>query len=155
MWRKDIKEPLITGNQSFTIVPNGTSYVVDLIKGKLSQSDDENGDLKFRINIPPSISGKYPDWSCEFRVVNGVLAEENDASSPMYLAPTTGYTSAFNFDSATSSWNRQNGSLRFYLRLKDGKEYGRISIDMAACVRNPNKLRIEYAINPTGSRILR
>lgn len=156
LWRNDIKEPLITGQKSFSIEPNGTSYIVDLTKGTISQSDGEDGDLKLRINMPPPVGGKYPDWWCEFRTVNGGLAEETDSSSPMFLAPTAGYTNLFSFsESATNPWNRQSGNLRFFLRLKNGNEYGRISIDMAACARNPNRLRIEYAINPTGSLILR
>ncbi len=156
LWRNDIKEPLITGQKSFPIEPNGTPYAIDFSSGTISPATTTSGDLELRINIPPPVGGKYPDWSCEFRPVNGGLAEETDTSSPMYLAPTVGYTNLFSyFQSPTNPWAPRNGTLRFYLRLKDGKEYGRISIDMALCVRNPNKLRVEYAINPTGSRILR
>jgi hypothetical protein len=156
LWRNDIKEPLITGQKSLPIEPNGTPYVIDFSKGAILQSDGEGGDLILRIDMPPAIDGKYPDWSCEFRTVNGGLTEETDTSSAMFLAPTTGYSNLFSFfESATNPWNRQSGTLRLFLRLKDGKEYGRVSIDMAGCARKPDILRVEYAINPTGSRILR
>jgi hypothetical protein len=156
LWRNDIKEPLITGQKAFPIEPNGTSYVINFSKGTISLSGAENGDLEFRINMLPPIDGKYPHWSCEFQPVNGGLAEETDISSAMYLAPTSGYTNLFSFAiSPANPWTRQSGTLRFYLRLKDGEEYGRVLIDMAAWARKTNILRVEYAINPTGSRILR
>jgi hypothetical protein len=156
LWRNDIKEPLITGQKSFPIEPNGTSYVINFSKGAISLSGTEDGDLKLRINLPQPIASKSPNWSCEFQPVNGGLAEETDTSAAMYLAPTSGYSNLFNFAiSPTNPWTRQSGTLRFYLRLKDGKEYGRLSIDMAMWTTRPNILRVQYAINPTGSRILR
>ncbi len=155
-WRNDIKEPLITGQKSFPIKPDGTSYLIDFSKGTISLSGAENGDLEFRMNMLPLIDGKYPHWSCDFQPVNGGLAEETDASSAMYLAPTSGYSNLFGFAlSPANPWTRQSGTLRFYLRLNGGKEYGRVLIDMAMWARKPNLLRVEYAINPTGSRILR
>jgi hypothetical protein len=156
LWRNDIKEPLIKGGKSFPIEPDGTTYVIDFAKGTISSSGAEVGDFKLHFNLPQPIDRKHPNWSCEFQPVNGGLAEEPDASAAMYLAPTSGYSNLFNFAiSPTNPWTRQSGTLRFYLCLKDGKEYGRISIDMAMWARKPNILRVEYAVNPNGSRILR
>ncbi len=95
-------------------------------------------------------------WSLEIRSLNGSLAEERDSSSTMYLAPTEGYTNKFNITvDATNKWNRSSGVLRFFVRLKGGAEYGRFSIDLATYHRTGGQMRIDYAINPTGSRILR
>jgi hypothetical protein len=156
LWRNEIKEVLITGRKSFPIKPDGTSYVINFSEGAISLSGAGNGDFELRINMLPRIDGKSPHWSCEFQPVNGGLAEETDLSSAMYLAPTSGYTNLFSFGlSPTNPWTRQSGTLRFYLRLKNGTEYGRISIDMAMWARKPNILRIDYAINPTGLHILK
>jgi hypothetical protein len=49
------------------------------------------------------------------------------------------------------------GQHRFYLTLKNGKEYGRFSVELFAPYNDqiPGLIDIKYAINPSGSRILR
>lgn len=156
LWRNDIKELLITGQKSFPIEPNGTSYVINFSTGTISQLGVGDGDFECRLNMLPLIGGKYPHWSCEFQTVNGGLAEETNASAAMYLAPTSGYSNQFSFAiSPTNPWTHESGTLRFYLRLKNGKEYGRVSIDIALWTRKSHTLHVEYAINPKNSRILR
>jgi hypothetical protein len=80
------------------------------------------------------------------------LEDENDQA--MYVAPTDGYSNSFHFD-ARNGWPDTTGAKHFFLKLKDG-EYGRASVEIMAYFNKqvPGLIRIEYAINPTGSHIL-
>lgn len=158
MWKADIHEKLITGSKVFPIVPDGRSYLIDLIKGTISEAS--TGDLKIWVKRPAQIAfGQRYDWSCEMEVMNGELLQENDRSAAMYEAPANGYTNSFSFTEAAtaSGWGDTTGEQRFYVRLNGGREYGRISIELEAYYNNriPALIRISYAINPSGSRILR
>jgi hypothetical protein len=156
MWRKDIKEPLLKGERLLQTVPDGTAYVLDLTNGAILPSEDQSGDLRIWVKLLNKIDDRNSDWSCEIRAINGGLLEEVDSSSPMYIAPVEGYTNTFSLSvNSTNGWNRSTGTLRFFVRLRNGAEYGRFSIDFAAYHRNHGLMRIEYAINASGSRILR
>jgi hypothetical protein len=98
------------------------------------------------------------DWSCEIEVPNGGLLAEDDLNSAMYSAPTGGYTPTFQLQQQIKGG--QSGSIgekRFYINLNNGQEYGRITIDLIAPYNDqiPGLIRLSYAINPSGSRILR
>jgi len=76
----------------------------------------------------------------------------------MYLAPTDGYASAFQLQQQIKGGQYgETGDRLFYLKLKDGAEYGQMSIDLYAPYNDqiPGLIRLSYAINPSGSRILR
>jgi len=157
MWSTNIHEQLITGRKSFDIQPDGRPYGIDLAKGTLSESDE--GDLKVWVKRPAQVTlGQRYNWSCGIEVTNGSLLIETNVNSSMYVAPVDGYTPSFKFDQPIGSgWGDTTGKKRFYLMLKNGQEYGRISIELLAYYndRIPGLVRIEYAINPSGSRILR
>lgn len=155
MWSTNVHEQLITGGQSFHIVPDGRPYLIDLTKGTIAESGD--GDLKVWVKRPEQITyGKRYDWSCEMDVLNGGLLAAADSS--MYQAPADGYTPSFQFEQKVGSgWGDSTGEKRFYVLLNNGKEYGRITIELMAYYNDkiPGLIRLSYAINPSGSRILR
>jgi hypothetical protein len=157
MWSTNIHEQLIGGDKKFQIVPDGRSYFINLTDGTIAESGD--GDLKVWVKRPDQIIfGKRYDWSCETDVVGGGLLQETDANSSMYLAPTDGYTPSFQFEQKIGSgWGDTTGPKRFYVLLKNGKEYGRITIELMAYYNDqvPGMIRLSYAINPSGSPILR
>jgi hypothetical protein len=157
MWSTNIHEQLITGGNKFHIVPDGRSYVIDLTKGTIAESGD--GDLKVWVKRPEQITyGKRYDWSCEMDAINGGILQESDDSSSMYSAPTDGYAPSFQFEQKIGSgWGDTTGEKRFYVRLNNGQEYGRITIELMAYYNDqiPGMIRLSYAINPSGSRILR
>jgi hypothetical protein len=75
----------------------------------------------------------------------------------MYLAPVDGYESAFKFEQKVGSgWGDTTGEKQFYVRLKSGQIYGRITIELMAYYNNqiPGMVRVHYVLNPSGSRIL-
>jgi len=157
MWSTNINAQLITGEKSFQIVPDGSSYFIDLSKGTIAESG--TGDLKVWVKRPDQITyGQRYNWSCELDVVNGGLLAEADASSSMYSAPVDGYTPSFQFEQKIGSgWGDSTGPKRFYVKLSNGQEYGRITIELMAYYTDqiPGMVRLSYAINPSGSQLLR
>ena len=91
-------------------------------------------------------------------IMSGGLLQEIDVYSSMYLAPADGYMPSFQFEQIIGSgWGDSTGTKRFYIMRKNGREFGRISIELFAYYNDhiPGLIRIQYAINPSGSRILR
>lgn len=155
MWQTNIHEHLIVGERKFQIVPDGRAYFINLTDGTIAEST--GGDLKVWVSEKTLTNGSY-DWSCEIGVVNGGLLEETDPHSSMFSAPVDDYTPAFQLQQQFKGDPRgESGERRFYLKLKDGQEYGRMTIDLYAPFNNqtPGLIRLSYAINPSGSRILR
>jgi hypothetical protein len=156
MWSTNIHEQLITSSKSFQIVPDGKAYFINLTDDTISQSGE--GDLKVWIQYTNQpVRGQLYDWSAEIDVVNGGLLEESLGSS-MFEAPTDGYVPSFVWKSQIKGGQRGNiGDRQFYLLLKNGGEYGQMSINLHAPFNNqtPGLIRLSYAINPSGSHILR
>jgi hypothetical protein len=76
----------------------------------------------------------------------------------MYSAPTDGYTPSFSFQQQIKGGQSgEIGDRSFYLVLKNGQEYGKMDINLYAPYGHlhPGLIRLSYAINPSGSRILR
>jgi hypothetical protein len=167
MWSTNIHEPLITGNKSFEIIPDGRSYFINLTDGTISESPGE--DLRVWIQYTNQVvQGQLYDWSAGMEVINGGLFEvpQNimnsgffpDPPFAMYSAPTDGYIPSFSLKSQIKGGQSgEIGNRYFYLLLNGGREYGRMSINLFAPYGylHPGLVRISYAINPSGSRILR
>jgi len=155
MWSTNIHEKLISGQKSFHIVPDGRPYFIDLIDGTIAESG--TGDLKVWVKRPDQITnGQRYDWSCEVDAINGGLQVTSDYS--MYSAPPDGYVPSFQFEQTVGSgWGDSTGERRFYVTLNNGKEYGHITIELYAYYNNqiPGLIRLSYAVNPSGSLILR
>jgi hypothetical protein len=69
-----------------------------------------------------------------------------------------GYTPNFQLQQQIKGGQRGSiGTKRVYIMLKNGQEYGRITIDLLAPFNDqiPGMIRLSYAINPSGSRVLR
>lgn len=160
MWKTNIHEHLITGDKRFHIMPDGGAYVIDLSNGTIAESGE--GDLRVWIKYQPVASGgKLYDWSSEIDVINGGLLEETDNYSSMYSAPAEGYSPMFQYPQTPrqlkSGQRGRSGQHRFYVMLKNGQEYGRMTVDLVAPYNDkiPGLVEIQYAINPSGSRILK
>jgi hypothetical protein len=157
MWKTNIHERLITGDKRFHIVPDGRTYVIDLAKGTIAESGE--GDLKVSIKYPQQvIRGQLYDWLSEIDVINGGLLEETDPRSSMFSAPIDGCVPSFQYNQQIKGGQRgSTGQHRFYVKLKNGQEYGRITIELRAPYNDdiPGIIHIQYTINPSGSRILR
>lgn len=157
MWSTNIHEQLITGEKKFQIVPDGRQYMIDLTEGTIAESG--TGDLKVWVRYPAEVvPGQLYDWSSEIDAVNGGFSEETNLNSAMYFAPVDGYTPVFQYNQQIKGGQYgSTGKHRFYVMLNSGKEYGQIAIDLYAPYNDqiPGLIRLSYAINPSGSRILR
>ena len=157
MWSTNIHEQLITGEKRFSIMPDGRTYVIDLTKGTINESGD--GDLRVWVKRPdPIVFGQRYDWSCELDAANGGLLQETDSFSSMFSAPSEGYVPSFQFEQKVGSgWGDSTGSKRFYLMLKNGQEYGRMTIELYAYYNDhiSGLIEIKYAVNPNGLHILK
>jgi hypothetical protein len=157
MWSTNIHEQLVTGQKSFQITPDGRTYAIDLTRGTLAESGD--GDLKVWVKRPAQVApGDKYDWSCEIAAVNGGVLQESNLNSSMYSAPIDGYKPMFRFEQKVGSgWGDTTGTMRFYIELSHGQTFGRMSIELFAYYNEnvPGLVRIQYAVNPSGSRLLR
>jgi len=68
-----------------------------------------------------------------------------------------GYTNVFACQEQANPlrWSGATGDKRFYVKLRNGQMYGRIVINLYADFHGKPMIRISYAVNPSGSRILR
>lgn len=75
----------------------------------------------------------------------------------MFTASEAGYTNAFAHEAGTIERGHVTGDKRFYIRLRKGQIYGRITIELFAYynAQTPGLIRLVYAVNPSGSRLLR
>jgi hypothetical protein len=167
MWSTNIHEQLITGNKGFEVVPDGRPYFINLTEGAISETND--GDLKIWIQYTNQpVRGQLYDWSAGIEVINGGLLEVpqvainsgflDESPFAMYSAPKDGYIPSFSLkNQIRGGQSGEIGNRYFYLLLNNGKEYGRMSINLFAPYGrlHPGLIRISYAVNPSGSHILR
>ena len=157
MWSTNIHEHLVGGKKAFHIIPDGRLYFINLTDGTISESGA--GDLKVWVKRPEPITSRRYDWSCGMEAINGGILQESDKNAAMYEAPKDGYTTSFGYEESASAngWGDTTGEQRFYVKLNNGQEFGRLSIELEAYYNNqiPAMIRLSYAINPSGSRILR
>lgn len=96
-------------------------------------------------------------WSCELAAPGGGLQESD--SQAMFTAPEAEYTNAFAFQESPGigGWSDGFERKRFYIRLRRGRIYGCMSVDLYADYggKQPALIRLSYAVNPSGSRLLR
>jgi hypothetical protein len=158
LWHTNLNEPLIAGERKFQLVPDGRHYGIDLIKGAIAEGDE--GDLVVWIKRPES--GKPPEkysWACGMTASSG-LEPENDLNSAMSRAPSGDYTNVFKFEVTynTPAGRGMSFDNRFYFKIRDDKVYGRLKADFWTADRNDptfGLIRLSYAVNPSGSRVLR
>lgn len=158
MWPTNIHESLVTGEKRFHIVPDGRAYVIDLAKGTIAETGQ--GDLRLWIKRPEQVAlGQRYEWSCEIDAINGGgFLEETNFNSSMYSAPERGYLPVFSHqENVRSGWSDSTGMKRFYLKLDNGRQFGRMTVELFAYYNDkaPGLMEIHYAINPSGSRVLR
>jgi hypothetical protein len=156
LWSTNLHEQLITGEKSFEILPDGKPHVIVLAKGTMAETGD--GDLKIWIQYTNQVvQGRLYDWSAGIEVINGGLLEE-PYGSVMYIAPTEGYVPSFVLQQQIKGGQSgEIGDRSFYLMLRNGHKYGRMNINLYAPYGylHPGLIRLSYAINPSGSRVLR
>jgi len=155
MYPTNLHEKLISYEKKFHVVPDGRLYYINLTNGTIAESGQ--GDIKVWIKYPEqTVRGQLYDWACEVEVVDGGLCQ--DDSYYRSVAPVEGYVPTFKLQQEIKGGQRgKTGEKRFYLKLNNGPVYGKMTITLHAPYNDqiPGLIRLSYAINPTGSRILR
>ena len=163
MWKLKGPEPMMHREVNLRkIEPDGRWFTIDFLKNEITEGTNVAGDVVFQIKRPPEIKPREQyDWSFVMTAIDGGFIEvTNDA----YLneAPEIGYQQQYQMIRyATNVVNYSTYPLyrtdrTFFLKSRGGQVYGHFHINelepdyrggMAA-------LRIEYYINPAGSRNL-
>jgi hypothetical protein len=78
----------------------------------------------------------------------------------MFRAPMGEYTNAFDFNVEYNTRARDGETFdnRYYVKLRNGQIYGCVSADFWTHSREDTAfglIRLSYAVNPSGSRLLR
>lgn len=158
MWPTNLHETLTEGEKHLQVIPDGRPYFVNLTAGEISETESAANDLKFWIKYPEKVErGRTYPWLCEIDAIHGGLVESPQGTA-MPLAPSEGYVPTFSMQQQIREGQRgTTGDKSFYVMLNDGKIFGRIQINLIAPYNTgvPGMVRLSYAINPSGSRILR
>ncbi len=156
LWSTNIHEQLVVGEKSFEIQPDGKPHVIDLTKGTIAETG--SGDLRVWIQFTNQVTrGQLYGWSAGIEAINGGLLEVPHGTV-MYVAPTDNYVPSFQLQQQIKGGQSgEIGDRSFYLKFNNGQTYGRMNINLYAPYGflHPGLIRLSYAINPSGSRILR
>jgi hypothetical protein len=162
LWKRGLKQALIAGDKVFHFVPDGRRYAINLTDGIVGEAKATEGDLQFWAQRPPSAHRRQPyDWSFSLQAPDGGLLRELVSQyADMSLAPEAGYTNLYQslHHSDDLPWDDGEGQHRFYVALHGGRACARIQISVNSFddpKTGEGRLHIEYALNPSGSRILR
>lgn len=160
MWPQASKEPLVSGEKVFNLTPDARIYTLDLLKGSLKEGADDLGHLQVWIQRPLDVKfGQKYEWAFGLRAIHGGLCEELDQASSMWLAPETGYNPAYEWKqpSTPDGWSDGVANKRFFVKVQNGQICGRIAIEVYSQYGSSTDGRflVNYAVNPSGSRILR
>jgi len=162
MWKQAENVSLSNGERIYRVDPNGNILSVNLLSNDQDLTPSKESDLRLWIKRPPEVKfGQRYDWTFGIEAVAGGLIEQTNTYDSMWLAPADGYTNSCRIEihaQKNGGWGYAISGLRFYIKTRDGKIFGRIVVDARASsdgVSGGSQFRIEYAINTAGGRILK
>jgi hypothetical protein len=162
LWDKDHKPQWITDDKDFLFAPDGRPYAVDLTKLKITQATNSEGDFQFLLHrAKDARKGERFDWDILVKAENGNLLRETDEDFfNMLMAPNDAYTNTYSEShSASDRLARDWGVRQFYIKMLNGRSYGKLALswDAVAAANGPKTneagIRIQYTINPSGSAL--
>jgi hypothetical protein len=150
-------EPLIKNKNGYNIICDSRKYYINLITGKKTDNPAE-ADIAISYDVE---KGLIPfTWSADVEFLNGGVIKTNDFYT--YLAPEEGYdqnkleyqyTKDQVKDGSSTGW-RSGVREKFYTRLRNGKLYGIVIIDISVGRTGTGDIFIDRILNPSGSRNL-
>lgn len=153
-FRRGQAEALFKGGMTFyECEPDGRSYLVQLKKNRIIEGTLD-GDFRISVRRPLGWTNQIDyDWVVQIEAVNMELLETHDVF--MYQAPESGYKSSWTFTQKAGGKNyTRKVEPNFYLRSRDGTEYGRIELMIKSDSREKSAILLHYWLNPSGSRNL-
>lgn len=154
MWKKAGAEVLVRDALSEEIPCNGSPVRFDLISGTQVES---GGDIRVTLTRNPqkiAYGQRHFEWELTVDALNGGLIACRDEQ--MYLAPIEGYRDKAVLHVAADDPQWTNiGTLSVYLKLRDGKYFGRADLKVIAGSSDPTvPLYVTAYVNPNGGRNL-
>lgn len=149
IWKLQGAEPMLRTQIQAGLACDGTPRRLDLLTGRR-----DTGNLVVALTRKPTNidRGRPFDWTLTLEIPGGGLIETSDIYP--YKAPSGGYESSIsiNMPANTKQWTPQvNRSYYIF----DGKNYGRITIDIMANYQPPpTHFEVASYMNPMGSRNL-
>lgn len=146
-------EPLFVGALFHRFPPDDRSYVVDLLARTVTPGRT-GGDFIISGRRPPGPPNQQKwDWAFDVNGTAVELLEVNDEF--LNLAPTDGYAGSWTkLAKATDTNYRKKEIHRFYFRRRANRIYGTIIMELFAEYDEDFAVRINYRLNPSGSRNL-
>ena len=144
--KKGVGVDLITHDFAFSVGQNGIPIGVDLLQGK----KDQDGQMKISQNKPEYKKWKQAtEWSFKIEIPDGGFFEENDEFP--FEAPDSGYQPVveFNFQQGQTEWITHLNK-DYYIKFGTPPRYGCLHLQTSI----NTGVRLQYSINPTGSRNL-
>ena len=154
MWRMGEKAQLVSSSKFWGIIPDGRTYTIDLLQGTKVESATADGDLRISVTRPAGVSRQdHYDWSFQITPIDGGIVQTEDEF--MYEAPENGYAPSYDFRLSTADTNwTARVKKDFYIETRNGKNYGRIDLEVFAHYQGQGVLNIGWSINPNSSRNL-
>lgn len=149
LWRLQGAEPMLRTQIQAGLACDGTPRRLDPLTGRR-----DTGDLVVSLTRNPvNIDRGYSfDWTLTLEIAGGGLIETSDIYP--YEAPANGYRSSISIKmpANTKQWTPQINRTYY---IFDGKNYGRITIDLMANYQPPpTHFEVASYMNPSGSRNL-
>ena len=154
MWKKTGAERLVRKGIAHPIPYNGTPTNFDLLSGTSVAS---GGDIRVTLVRNPqqiTYGQRNYEWTLTIEALVGGLIESDDEQ--MYRAPADGYQTQLvvHMPANAADWTDEK-SINLYLKLDDGKKYGRAELKaLIGSDRQTTPFYISSFINPSGSRNL-
>ena len=154
-YKRSEAEFLVQGEYSVVVEPNGQRYGVDLINHKVFKENPEEGNFMVSIERPEGADYRTQyKWSVTIEVPGGGIISSEDVF--MNEAPQNGYQEVWSMQIDPDPTGHDNRDLKkkFFLKIRGGKMYGRIEMDIQSLYNDKSAVFMTYFINPLESRNL-
>lgn len=149
LYKKGQQAPLLARQKLFTFPPDGSFHSLLLFKAQRKEGTLDDADLLVSFRRDHTQPRGSQSWSLLLQVPKGGgLIESNEEF--MFLAPETGYQKNVQLGAGTSG----DVQKQYYLRLPNNEGYARLKMTVIPDYNETGAMDLDYAINPTLSRIL-
>lgn len=149
LYKKGQQAPLLARQKLFTFPPDGSFHSLLLFKAQRKEGTLNDADLLVSFRRDRTQPRGSQSWSLLLQVPEGGgLIESNEEF--MFLAPEAGYQTNVQLGASTSG----DVQKQYYLRLPNNEGYARLKMTIIPDYNETGALDLNYAINPTPSRIL-
>lgn len=149
-------EPLLVGEQSARLDPNGKPTGIDLVSRTVHRDQDLQGDLIISLERPIDASVHTPyAWKVKITLPAGGIIPTDDLF--MNEAPEGRYEQTWIQEINPDPSVRNNRELkkRFFIKMRNGKMYGAAEMEFMSLYNlDSSAVFMNFRVNPQGSRNL-